>query len=338
MKYRKLLGAMVAALGVCLAGTAVTTMAEGEKRVLTMPVESVQGEGDPYCAFSEKFKELAEEKIENLQIDLYYGGTLGTATEVLEGIPLGTFDLTVSTNAIIGANVPQCGLFDLPFLFENSEVAYEILSGEIGQRVLDAMSNSGVVALAYGEGGFRQLLCTKKAVKEPEDLKGLKIRSMDTQSYLDTYAELGVNAVPMSFSEILPALQQGTIDGLDLPVNVAYNNGFLSAVDIYLCMTGHFYSPIALVMNPDLFHSFSEEEQAILIECAREAGKYTFEMNAQYLPQFLDELEASDMCTVVNDVDIPAFQSYFTDFYMARADKIGDNLVVDLLKELGISE
>lgn len=309
-----------------------------EARILTMPVESVKGDGDPYCAFSEKFKELTEEKIDGLQVDLYYGGSLGTATEVLEGIMIGTYDLSVVTNAIIGANVPQCGLFDLPFLFADSDTAYDVLSGDIGQKVLESMSSFGVKGLSYGEGGFRQLLCTDGAVRTPDDLKGLKIRSMDTQSYLDTYAELGVNAVPMSFSEILPALQQGTIDGLDLPVNVAYNNGFLSAVDIYLCMTGHFYSPIALVINPALFDSFTPEEQEILIDCAREAGKYTFEVNAEYLPKFIDELNGSEYCTVVDDVDVPAFQAYFTDFYMQRADIIGDNLVVDILNQLGISQ
>ena len=169
-------------------------------------------------------------------------------------------------------------------------------------------------------------------MKKPEDLKGLKIRCMETESYIATYAALGTNAVPMAWSETITGLQQGTIDGLDIPISVIYANGF-SDIAKDLNLTGHFYSPLIICMSKKIFDSFDENDKKILIESAKEAGQICRDFNKNSESKMLEEMKAQGM-EIVDDVDIPAFQNILKDFYSKRSKNIGGNYVEELMKEI----
>ena len=160
----------------------------------------------------------------------------------------------------------------------------------------------------------------------------MKIRCMETESYIATYAALGTNAVPMAWSETITGLQQGTIDGLDIPISVIYANGF-SDIAKDLNLTGHFYSPLIICMSKKIFDSFDENDKKILIESAKEAGQICRDFNKNSESKMLEEMKAQGM-KIIDDVDIPAFQNILKDFYSKRSKNIGGNYVEELMKEI----
>jgi hypothetical protein len=267
-----------------------------------------------------------------IKIEVKGGGQLGQEGEMFTGMQIGTTDMAVMTNAYVSGYIPAAGLFDLPFIFKNNEEAARILDGQLGTEVLNEYEKFGIKALAYGEGGFRHLVTLKNQVRKPEDFKGLKIRCMETESYIATYAALGTNAVPMAWSETITGLQQGTIDGLDIPISVIYANGF-SDIAKDLNLTGHFYSPLIICMSKKVFDSFDENDKKILIESAKEAGQICRDFNKNSESKMLEEMKAQGM-EIIDDVDIQAFQNVLKDFYSKRAENIGKDYVEKLMKEI----
>lgn len=290
-------------------------------------------DSDPYYIFAKNFSEIVDKKTNGrIKIEVKGGGQLGQEGEMFTGMQIGTTDMAVMTNAYVSGYIPAAGLFDLPFIFKNNEEAARILDGKLGIEVLNEYEKFGIKALAYGEGGFRHLVTLKNQVKKPEDFKGLKIRCMETESYIATYAALGTNAVPMAWSETITGLQQGTIDGLDIPISVIYANGF-SDIAKDLNLTGHFYSPLIICMSKKIFDSFDENDKKILIESTKEAGQICRDFNKNSESKMLEEMKAQGM-EIVDDVDIPAFQNILKDFYSKRSKNIGGNYVEELMKEI----
>ena len=290
-------------------------------------------DSDPYYIFAKNCSEIVDKKTNGrIKIEVKGGGQLGQEGEMFTGMQIGTTDMAVMTNAYVSGYIPAAGLFDLPFIFKNNEEAARILDGQLGTEVLNEYEKFGIKALAYGEGGFRHLVTLKNQVKKPEDFKGLKIRCMETESYIATYAALGTNAVPMAWSETITGLQQGTIDGLDIPISVIYANGF-SDIAKDLNLTGHFYSPLIICMSKKIFDSFDENDKKILIESAKEAGQICRDFNKNSESKMLEEMKAQGM-EIVDDVDIPAFQNILKDFYSKRSKNIGGNYVEELMKEI----
>ena len=290
-------------------------------------------DSDPYYIFAKNFSEIVDKKTNGrIKIEVKGGGQLGQEGEMFTGMQIGTTDMAVMTNAYVSGYIPAAGLFDLPFIFKNNEEAARILDGQLGTEVLNEYEKFGIKALAYGEGGFRHLVTLKNQVKKPEDFKGLKIRCMETESYIATYAALGTNAVPMAWSETITGLQQGTIDGLDIPISVIYANGF-SDIAKDLNLTGHFYSPLIICMSKKIFDSFDENDKKILIESAKEAGQICRDFNKNSESKMLEEMKAQGM-EIIDDVDIPAFQNILKDFYSKRSKNIGGNYVEELMKEI----
>ena len=290
-------------------------------------------DSDPYYIFAKNFSEIVDKKTNGrIKIEVKGGGQLGQEGEMFTGMQIGTTDMAGMTNAYVSGYIPAAGLFDLPFIFKNNEEAARILDGKLGIEVLNEYEKFGIKALAYGEGGFRHLVTLKNQVRKPEDFKGLKIRCMETESYIATYAALGTNAVPMAWSETITGLQQGTIDGLDIPISVIYANGF-SDIAKDLNLTGHFYSPLIICMSKKVFDSFDENDKKILIESAKEAGQICRDFNKNSESKMLEEMKAQGM-EIIDDVDIQAFQNVLKDFYSKRAENIGKDYVEKLMKEI----
>ncbi|MBU5668642.1 TRAP transporter substrate-binding protein [Peptoniphilus sp. MSJ-1] len=308
---------------------------DNNKKVFQIGFTTAPVEDDPYYIFAKTFSDIVKEKTNGeIIIDVKGSGQLGQEGEMFTGMQIGTTDMAIMTNAYISGYIPQAGLFDLPFIFKNGEEAARVLDGKVGKEILKGYEDYGIEGLAYGEGGFRHLVTVKNEVKKPEDFHGLKIRCMETDTYIATYQELGTNAVPMAWSETITGLQQGTIDGLDIPVSVIYTNGFADIAK-YVNMTGHFYSPLILCVSKTIYEELDSNEQEILREAAIEAGKTTRISNAKSEPVMLEEMEAQGM-NIVQDVDKEAFQKAFEDFYDKRAEGIGKKYLEELRKELGL--
>lgn len=217
--------------------------------------------------------------------------------------------------------VPEVGVVDIPFLFRDTAHARKVLDGEFGQDLLTKFKKRGLIALAWGEQGFRHLSNNKHPVGKPEDLKGLKIRTMENPVHILAFRTMGASPTPMAWPEVIGALQQGTIDGQENPLSV-FVSAKLWQVQKNLTLTGHVYAPIALVVSPAFFGSLTEAQKATFIEGAK--------LGAQASRKFVDDVEKKGVdeikshgVNVVTQVNNAPFQAALTPAYKQYATKYG---------------
>lgn len=246
-----------------------------------------------YGAGAKAFEEsIGKSTNGDIKIEQFANSALGGEREVIEGLQIGTVDAAIlSTGATLNF-VPQTGVFDIPFLFRDLDHARTVLDGEIGNNMLAEFPKRGLVALAWGEQGFRHLTNSKHAVKTPADLKGLKIRTTENPIHITAFKELGMLPTPMAWPEVQTALQQGTIDGQENPLSVIVS-AKLSSQQKHLSLTGHVYAPAVIVISPMVYDSMTDEEKAKLKEAALAA--------AQGMRDFVDNVEASGLQTLANE-------------------------------------
>lgn len=295
-------------------------------------------ENDPYHLTALRFKEIVEEKSGGrIIVDEYPSSQLGSEPEMWEGMQIGTCDMAVMTNAYVSSYVPANGVLDLPFIFSDLDQARGILDGDFGAKLLDNMSTNGVTCLGFSEGGFRQLCTRSTGVASPSDLSGLKIRCMETKTYLSAYAALGVNATPMAWGELLTALQQGTVDGCDAPLSVLYTNGFPDVCK-YIDNVNLFYSPLPVCISTSVLESFSAEDQQMLRDAAIEAGRAVRANNDATAESMEADLVSQGM-TIISEqeVDTDAFRAAVAPCYEEMEAYIGSDWVNELRTLVGMS-
>jgi len=228
----------------------------------------------PYHLGAVKFAELVAQRTKNkVKIDVYPSTQLGNERDMVEGLQLGTIDLVVTSTGPLGGFVPKMFVVDLPFLFKDRDHAYKVLDGPIGRDLLEAFFGKGIKGLAFWENGFRQITNNVRAIEKPEDLKGIKIRTMENKVHLASFKAFGASPTPMAWSEVYTALQQKTIDAQENPVAIIYHQKIFE-VQKYLTLTGHFYSPTPLLMSLKTFNGLSKEVQKIFMDTAMECATY----------------------------------------------------------------
>lgn len=314
----------VAALAaVTLSTTAVPLAAE--IKPVTLRLAHVVNEQDGFHAAAVKFQELVSERSDGaITVEVFPNATLGDERTLLEGMQIGTVDMGVITNGPVSNFLEEIAVFELPFLFPSPEAAYSVLDGEIGQELLGRLSEVNLKGLAYAERGFRNLTNSQRPVRSPADLDGLRVRVMENPVYIDTFRELGADAVPMAWTEALTAMQQGTIDGQENPVGVVYSFK-LNETQTNMTMTRHSYAPAIFVMGMPKWGQLSEEAQAIVAESAQDAAEYERALNAKLEGEQLQALKDSGM-TVVEDADLAAFAAAVQPVYEEYGEKFGDYL------------
>ncbi len=306
-----------------------TKPAPAKNEPKTVKLAHVVNEKDGFHIAALKFKELVEQRTNGLvKIEIHPNASLGDERTLIEGMQLGTVQMGVITNGPVANFLPELAAFEMPFLFASPQEAYKVLDGEVGQKVLAKLDAINLKGLAYAERGFRNLTNSKKAVKAPGDMAGLKVRVMENPVYIDTFKSLGANAVPMAWTEALTALQQGTIDGQENPVNVIYAFK-LNETQKYLSMTKHTYAPALFLMSKKVFDSFDKDTQAILVKAAQEAAQHERKWNAEQMDGQLKELKAKGMEII--EPDSKAFQAAVKPVYDKYGAKFG-TLLQDIEK------
>lgn len=278
-----------------------------------------------YGAGAKAFSEAIEESTDgDYKIEQFANSALGGEREVLEGLQLGTIDMAiVSTGATLNF-VPATGVFDIPFLFRDLDHARKVLDGDIGQSMLEEFPKRGLVALAWGEQGFRQLTNNERPVSKPADAKGLKIRTTENPIHIAAFRELGILATPMAWPEVATALQQGTIDGQENPMSVIVS-AKLPQLQKYLSLTAHVYGPALILMSPSVYDGLSDDLKASFKQAAV--------TSAQAMRDYVDDVEQSGIEQVkkegmeVNTVDHDAFVEAVQPVYPQYYKQFGQELV-----------
>lgn len=290
----------------------LSTTAFGGK---TIKLAHVVNEKDGFHMAALKFKELVEAS-SDLTIEIHPNAKLGDERTLLEGMQFGTIDMGVITNGPVSNFYPQIAVLELPFLFSSPEEAYKIMDGPIGQELLANLDKVGLKGLAYAERGFRNLTNSKKEVLSPADIKGLKIRVMENPVYIDTFKALGANAVPMAWTEALTAMQQGTIDGQENPVNVVYSFK-LAETQKFMSFTRHTYAPAVFVMSPAVYKTLDADTQKLVKESAQKAAEYERQWNKEKQAEQLAAIQ--EMGMKISSPDLTPFKSAIAPVY----DKYG---------------
>ena len=198
-----------------------------QKTVIKLGWTTSDGAQDPYAIGARAFKQRVEAASGGrIEVQLFPNRQLGDEKPMIEGMRLGTVDAGVITNAVIAQIEPAFQLNDLPFLYESEAQAQRVLDGPIGQKLAAKLETKGIKLLGWMEGGFRNMINNVRPVDKPEDVKGVKYRVMQNPVFIGMFSSLGGNAVPMAWGETFTAVQQGAIDGLEIPLAVIDQNKY----------------------------------------------------------------------------------------------------------------
>jgi tripartite ATP-independent transporter DctP family solute receptor len=200
-------------------------------------------------------------------VNAFWSSALGDDLQSAQSLRSGTLEMVISSSSPLVAIEPALGVFDLPFLISGEAEADALLDGEFGQYIADMMPKHNLVNLSYWENGFRNLSNSVRPVQSLEDFKGMRVRVMQNNIFLDTFQTLGTNATPMAFGEVFTALETGAIDAQENPYVTIDTSRFVEVQD-YVSNTRHAYTPFMVLFSKPIFDTYSPEEQQILVECS----------------------------------------------------------------------
>jgi len=315
-----------AALGLALS-VGLWSGALAQTTVMRMSISASQNshQGVGIDAFARVVEQRTNGRI---KIQNFYSGALGGERESIEAVQLGTQELTFTSTGPVPNFVPEAKILDIPFLFRDKAHAQAVLDGPIGSELLTKFDAKGFKALIWAENGIRHMTNSKRPVNVPEDLKGLKMRTMENPIHIAAYKSLGIVPTPMAFPEVFTALQQGTVDGQENPLSVILFAKF-SQVQKHLTLTGHVYSPALILMNKDAWEKLSAGDKAIFMDAAKEAVKVNRARVAEDDAKGVAELRSQGMQIIENPDKAkfiaalaPANAEFEKQFGKATIDKI----------------
>lgn len=307
-------------------GLAATTVSAKEMNLaFALPMDSHYG--DAGKAFAAKIEELSGGDI---TINLKPASALGGEREVVEGLQIGSIELTITSTGPVGNFVPAVYALDFPFLFDGYDQARAVLDGPIGQELLGEFQAHEIIGLAWAENGFRHVTNSAHPIETPQDLAGLKLRTMENQVHIAAFQAAGASPIPMSWTEVLTSLQQGTIDGQENPIPVLVSN-HLWEVQKYLTLTGHVYSPAVVLISKVHWDGLSQEEQGWFVEAAQAAGKASRDRVSANEENGVALLRENGM-EVVTDVDKSAFAAAVQPAYADYAEKMGVAGIIERIR------
>lgn len=300
------------------------------KSILRIGWTSGDGAQDPYAVGAREFQKALGARVgERIEVQLYPNRAIGDERPLVDGMRLGTVDMGVITNAVIAQVEPAFQVNDMPFLFSSEEQGHRVLNGTVGTQLRQRLEAKGIVPLGYMEGGFRHMINNVRPIVTPADLRGIKFRVLQSPIYIEMYRSLGGNAVPMAWGETFTAVQQGAIDGLEVPLGIIEQNKYFE-VTKYLSLTGHIYSMIGLLIAKRSLDKLPADLKVAVIEAGAEATRAQRAANAAAQAVFRDSLAKNGM--QVNEVpDKAAFRRGVMPMYESFRGQIGTDIIKEAL-------
>lgn len=276
--------------------------------------------------FAKKVNERGKGQIE---VTVFNNGTLGQERDLVEGMKLGTIDIANVNGALMTAFSPRWQLFSLPYLFQSEEHMNQVVNGPIGQDLFKDLEKNGVKGLAYQWSGFRSITTKKGPINTPEDLKGLKIRTMPSKTMVDAVNNMGAIATPMDQGAVYNALQSGILDGWENnPATVLSYK--MNEVCPYFSFTNHFATPNILLMSVKTWDKLPPELQKIIMEVSAESQKDESEIFHKNEKENIEKLKAAGM--KFNEVDTKPFFERCKPLWQSVEDVVGKQVLADIEK------
>lgn len=269
--------------------------AQAEIREHTLKFAAANNKGHPQVTGMEKFAEIVKEKSGGkIVVNLFPGGALGNDLQTVASLQGGIVEMLVLNAGIMASNIKAFGAVDLPFLFNSGEEADRVMDGPFGKSLSDKLPATGLIGLAYWELGFRNVTNDRRPITKLEDIKGLKIRTLQSPIPIALFTALGANAVPMPYTELYPALETHAVDGQENPFSNVLNAKFFE-VQKYLTVTRHQYNPQIVLISKPFWDKLTSEEQEILQQAALEARDFQRKTAREADVKALEEIKATGM-------------------------------------------
>lgn len=259
----------------------------------------------------------------DIEVQVFSGGKLGDERPNIEAAQLNNIQVATPSGGVLANFSKKIRVINLPFLLTNQKVAYKVLNeSAVGQKLLDSLSEIGLIGLAFGDYGMRNLT-SKKEIKNMADLKGLKIRTMKVPDHLALWKNMGANPTPIAFSELYTALQQGVVDGQENPYETIYLSKFYE-VQKYITVVGHIYDLQPIIMSKKFYDGLPPNYQHIVRNAAQIANKYLWYITGKQNDTFKQQCEKAGMTI-----------NYFSKEEMAKSLEINKPLVDQIRKVAG---
>jgi tripartite ATP-independent transporter DctP family solute receptor len=332
MKRRTMIAAMAAAVA---AMTAAPAFAQAGKYQAEYRLSTVVGTAFPWGKAGERWGELVKQRTNGrINIKMYPGVSLvaGDQTREFTAIRQGVIDLAIGSTINWSPQIRQLNLFSLPFLMPDYAAMDALTGGEVGKELFGILSKAGVVPLAWGENGFREVTNSKRELRTPADFKGLKFRVVGSPLFLDTFTALGANPTQMSWADAQPALASGAVDGQENPLTIFTAAKLHTVGQKNVTLWGYVADPLIFVVNKEVWESWSKEDQKAVREAAVEAGKYCIQIAREGMtgasPAMHKTIEGYGVRIVrLSDAERAEFRKVTKPVYDKWAKQIGVDLV-----------
>lgn len=288
-------------IGGLLAGLALTASSAFADPV-TLTLGHAVFKTHPFHDAAERFAKAVDEKSDGeIKIDIYPARQMGDVKELMEGVQMGTLDMTINSSSALSTLDPAVDAFQLPYVMSDYDDFARMAVSPEAQAIMDELKGHGMIGLGLYEGGQRNFLSTEKPIKDISDFKGLKTRVAPSELFLDIWKAVGVNPTPMAYGEVYSGLETGAIDAVEINLTSIQSEGLYDAAK-NVTMTGHYFWPGMMLINKDVFDGLTADQQKILRDAAREVVKpqvmavkaYDEELKTKLADEGVTITEASD--------------------------------------------
>lgn len=292
----------------------------------------VIGAGTPIDVAARRFAALVEERTNGeVHVDVFPAARLGAERAIIEGVQLGTIEMSFTTTGAIGGFVPELQVLDLPYLFPSYEAAYTYLDGELGKKLLALLDRRGIHGVVFLENGWRNFTSSRNPLRRPEDLKGQKIRVMESPMYMGLVRTLGAVPAPMAYSELPRALLQNVIDGQENPSANIYSARMFESQP-FMIRDQHTYNVFIFKVNRRIWNALPEPIRETIEATAAEVRDFQRKLNREADGEFVKKLVAKGMKVhePTRD-DVVAWQAATARVYEDAKKVVGSDWVAETL-------
>ncbi len=262
------LSALTIAIGVLL-GASRLARAEDKKDTYVMKIATVAPDGTPWADLLKKYKKDVEKASDGkITVKLFLGGTLGDENETVLKCKRGQVEAVGASTGAIASQVPEVNVVEVPYLFRSAEEADYIIDNVLTKEFETIFPTYGLVLGFWSENGFRHFGTKDKFVKKPSDLKGKTMRSQESPIHLAMYRAFGASPNAIPTTEVLTALQNGTVDGFDQAILYALAASWYKSIKYYT-VSNHIYQPAAIIFNQDWYNKLPADLQKVIVEQGR---------------------------------------------------------------------
>ena len=335
MNRRSLLKAGVLGSASLAAPVIATRAAYAQSYRNEYKVSTVVGTAFPWGKGAEIWINLVRERTQGrINMKLYPGVSLinGDQTREFSAMRQGVIDLAVGSTINWSPQIRELNLFSLPFLAKDHAGLDALTQGEVGEHIMKTVEKAGVVPLGWGENGFREVTNSRREIRSPADMKGLKFRVVGSPIFNDTFSAFGANPTQMSWADAQPALASGAVEGQENPMHIFTAAKLHTLSQKFVTRWGYVADPLIFAANRDVWSSWSEQDRRIVREAAIEAGKQEIALTRKGLAandmSMIKEVEALGVkVTELTAADKQAFQKVVQPVYEKWAKQIGPDLV-----------